>query len=240
MKREARVAICGRDKEQLERAAEEIRGPEGDVLPVVADVTRAADVERLIAEVLAHYRRINLLANCAGRSARGEAQATTPDDFQEMLEVNFLGAVRVTQAAMPHLLVARGHLINIGSLAAKSAARYYGGYPASKFALAAYTQQLRLELGPQGLKVLLACPGPISRAVPRDYVPADSSLPKSARAAGAGVKVSQLSPEHVAEAILDAAEQRRPELVLPAKARLLFVLAQISPRLGDWLVRRMT
>ena len=54
--------------------------------------------------------------------------------------------------------------MNIGSLAAKTASPYLGAYPASKFPLAAYSQQLRLELAPQGLHVLLVCPGPIRTA----------------------------------------------------------------------------
>ena len=115
-----------------------------------------------------------------------------------------------------------------------------GAYPASKFALAAYTQQLRLELGPRGVKVLLACPGPIAREQQRDYRPADSALPASAAAPGAGVKLSSLSPERVAAAILRSAERGRAELILPGKARLLFILAAISPKLGDWLIRKMT
>lgn len=115
-----------------------------------------------------------------------------------------------------------------------------GAYPASKFALAAYTQQLRLELGPRGVKVLLACPGPIAREQQRDYLPADSALPASAAGPGAGVKLSRLSPERVAAAILRSAERGRAELILPGKARLLFILAAISPKLGDWLIRKMT
>ena len=58
---------------------------------------------------------------------------------------------------------------NISSLAGKSASRFLGAYPASKFAVTAYTQQLRLELEPQGLHVLLVCPGPIAREAPRRH-----------------------------------------------------------------------
>ena len=80
-----------------------------------------------------------------------------------MIDLNFLSTVRVTQAALPHLLKTGGHLVQIGSLATKIASRYLGAYAASKFPVAAYCQQLRLELGPQGLHTLLVCPGPIRR-----------------------------------------------------------------------------
>jgi NAD(P)-dependent dehydrogenase (short-subunit alcohol dehydrogenase family) len=236
----ARVAIAARGEEALRQAAAELGKSGAEILPIVADITQDADVERLMAAVVGRFGRLDLLINSAGRSARGEILATTPEDFQQLFELNLLGTVRVTRAAAPHLLAAGGHLVNIGSLAGKSAARYLGAYPASKFALSAYTQQLRLELGPRGLKVLLVCPGPIARDEPRAYVPADSSLPASAKKPGGGVKVSRLAPDRVATAILHAAERGLPELILPGKARLLFVLAEISPRLGDWLLRRMT
>jgi NAD(P)-dependent dehydrogenase (short-subunit alcohol dehydrogenase family) len=236
----ARVAIAARGEEALRQAAAELGKSGAEILPVVADITQDADVERLVAAVVERFGRLDLLVNSAGRSARGEILATTPGDFQQLFELNLLGTVRVTRAAAPHLLAAGGHLVNIGSLAGKSAARYLGAYPASKFALSAYTQQLRLELGPRGLKVLLVCPGPISREEPREYAPADSSLPESAKRPGGGVRVSRLAPDRVAAAILHAAERGRPELVMPGEARLLFVLAQMSPRLGDWLLRRMT
>ena len=66
------------------------------------------------------------------------------------MELNFYGLVRCTRAAAPLLLERRGHLINIGSLSAKVASRYMGPYAATKFAVAAYSQQLRLELGAKG------------------------------------------------------------------------------------------
>jgi short-subunit dehydrogenase len=135
----------------------------------------------------------------------------------------------------------RGHVVNIGSLASKSAARWVGAYPATKFAVAAYSQQLRLELGGQGLHVLLVCPGPIARDDPRLYpLVGLEDVPERARRPGAGVRVGKISPQKLAGAILRACQRRKPELVVPGKARVLFALAQLWPGLGDWLVLRRT
>ncbi len=109
---------------------------------------------------MSRFGRLDVLVNNAGRSMRGKVLDTTPEQFRELMELNLIGLVRCTRAAAPHLLQQRGHVVNIGSLGAKSAARWLGAYPATKFAVAAYSQQLRLELGPQGLHVLLVCPGP--------------------------------------------------------------------------------
>ncbi len=241
----AKVAIAGLEADAVERATAEMaaelgeRG--GDVLGVHADVTRQEDVERMFARLLERFGRLDVLVNCAGRSMRGKLVDTTPEQFRELMELNLLGTVRCTRAAVPHLLARRGHVVNIGSLAAKSAARWVGAYPATKHAVAGYSQQLRLELGPEGLHVLLVCPGPIARKDARLYpLEGLEDLPERARAPGAGVKLKGIPPEKLARAILRACERRRPEIVMPGKARLLFAIAQLCPRLGDWIVRKST
>jgi short-subunit dehydrogenase len=116
-----------------------------------------------------------------------------------------------------------------------------GAYPATKFAVAAYSQQLRLELGPLGLHVLLVCPGPIERKDARLYPLAGlEDVPASAREQGAGVKTKAIAPGVLAQAILDACEKRRAEIVMPGRARLLFAISQMWPGLGDWIVLRET
>ncbi len=243
----ARVIITARHREPLEQAAARLRAGGGDVHPVVADGTWPEDIGLLLEMITDCYGQLDLLCNCAGRSSRGAILETTPEHFQLLLDVNLMATVRTTCAASKLLLASEGHVVNIGSLASKVAPRYLGAYPASKFAVAAYSQQLRLELGPQGLHVLLVCPGPIARPENNDcpdgvsrYADQSEGLPPEAQQPGGGAKVKQLDPDWLAEKILDACQRRRPELVVPAKARLLFALAQLSPRLGDWLLLRST
>ena len=159
----AQVIITARHQERLEQAASRLRQAGNEVLPIVADGTWPEDVERLMETITDRYGQLDVLCNCAGRSSRGAILETSADDFQQLLEVNLLATVRTTQLAAKLLLDSKGHVVNIGSLASKVAPRYMGAYPAAKFAVAAYTQQLRLELEPQGLHVLLVCPGPIAR-----------------------------------------------------------------------------
>jgi NAD(P)-dependent dehydrogenase (short-subunit alcohol dehydrogenase family) len=234
--RGAKTIIAARDAERLRIAAEQIAAT-----PFAADVTRQDDVERLIQAVVGEHGRLDLLLNCAGRSTRGAIAETTAEQFRELLELNFLAAVRTTQAALPHLLKSRGHVVQIGSLAAKTASPHLGAYPASKFPLAAYCQQLRLELGPQGLHVLLVCPGPIRRDDAGSRYDAQSvDLPPDARKPGGGARLKGIDPDWLARRILVACERRKPELVIPGKARLLFAISQLWPSLGDWIVKRFT
>ena len=237
----SKLAIVGLVADAVARAEAEMRSAGGEVLGICADITRQEDVDRLFAQTLARFDRLDVLVNNAGRSMRGKVLDTTPEQFRELMELNLIALVRCTRAAVPHLLEHRGHVVNIGSLAAKSAARWVGAYPATKFAVAAYSQQLRLELGPQGLHVLLVCPGPIERKDSRLYPLAGlEDVPESAREPGAGVKTKAIPPDALAQAILRACEKRSPEIVMPGKARLLFAVLQLWPELGDWLVRRVT
>lgn len=237
----ARLALIGLEPPAVFATAQDLGARGIEVLPLPADITRQADVDRAMAATLDRFGQLDALVNCAGRSARGKIADTTPEQFRELLELNFLALVRCTRAALPHLLPRRGHVVNIGSLASKSAARWVGAYPATKFAVAAYSQQLRLELGPAGLHVLLVCPGPLARRDQRLYpLQGLEDIPEQARRPGAGVKVRQIDPARLSAAILRACQRRQAELMVPAKARWLFAISQLWPEWGDWLVRRFT
>jgi short-subunit dehydrogenase len=240
----AKVAIVGRRPEALDTTAQELKSFAGTVLSVAADVTRQDDVQRLASTVQSAWGGVDLLCHSAGRSMRGTATSTSVDEFRDMIETNFLSAVRCIQSFAEALAESRGHLVLIGSLASKVAAGYLGAYPASKFPLAALAQQLRMEMGDKGLHTLLVCPGPIARD-DRDqgaarYANQAPEVPAAAHQPGGGAKVRAIDPHWLAEKILRACLQRRAELVVPRRARLLFAISQLSPRLGDWLLRKMT
>jgi NAD(P)-dependent dehydrogenase (short-subunit alcohol dehydrogenase family) len=238
----AATVIAARHADALQQTAEDLRRQTGgQVHPIAADVTQQDDVDRLLHDTLHHCGRLDVLVNNAGRSDRGAVLDVTPEQFQALWDLNFLGTVRCTRAAVPHLLRHGGHVVNIASLAAKVAPRYMGAYPASKFPVAAYTQQLRLELQPQGLHVLLVCPGPIARDTPRRYAAAGpSEIPPDAQRPGAGARLRAIDPRRLAQQIERACRRRKAELIVPGRARILFVLQQLSARAGDWLLRRST
>jgi|SRR4051812_29740274 short-subunit dehydrogenase len=237
----SRVVITARNQEQLAAAAAEISTSDRQCGWLPADITQQDQVEALVAETLRLHGRIDILVNCAGKSDRGQISEISADQFRELIELNFLSTVRVTRACLPHLLKARGHVVHVGSLASKAAGRYLGAYAASKFPLAAYAQQLRLELGPQGLHTLLVCPGPIQRKdAGSRYDMRAEGLPASARQPGGGVKLKTIDPNWLARRILTACERRQAELIVPGRAKLLFAVSQLWPALGDWLIRRIT
>ncbi|MDR1052847.1 MAG: SDR family NAD(P)-dependent oxidoreductase [Planctomycetaceae bacterium] len=239
----SRVVLVARDFERLGLAASRIRGvySEARLETLRCDVTCQDDVDFLFRRISDEFGSLDVLVNNAGRSVRGRVVDTTPEQFQSLFDLNVLGVVRCTYGALPLLLKSRGHIVNIGSLASKSAAKYVGAYPVTKFAVAAYSQQLRLELCDDGIHVLLVCPGPIKREEERLYqFDNTKGIPESAKQQGAGVKLKLIDPIMLADKIIKYCEQRKPELVIPAKAKLLFAITQLSPTLGDWIIKRST
>ena len=215
----AKVAIVARGQASLDEAAQQLKALGGDVLAVAADVTKQEDVDRLASTVTSAWGGLDLLCHCAGRSMRGTVLGTSPDDFRDLWETNFLSAVRCVQVFADSLVESRGHVVLIGSLASKVAAGYLGAYPASKFPLAALAQQLRIEMGERGFHTLLVCPGPITRddaaASGARYAEQGAGVPAAAHQPGGGAKVRRVDPHQLAEEILRSCERRRAELVVP-------------------------
>ncbi len=235
----ASIMLVARSAKQLELASSELKESGANASFVVADVTQQADVDAAIAATIETFGKLDCLVNNVGRSTRGNVLETSPEEFRELMDLNFLSVVRCTQAASPHLLASQGHVVNIGSLASKSVSKFLGAYPPSKFAVAAFSQQLRYELNPKGVHVLLVCPGPIARDdAGLRYDSQTSDLPESARKPGGGVKVKGIQPGVLAAKIMTACEQRKPELILPRKARWLFALSQLWPSLGDRIIAK--
>jgi short-subunit dehydrogenase len=237
----ARVALVARGQTALDSVAERLRSLGGEARAFSCDVTEREEVARIAEEIRRIWGGVDLVANCAGRSMRGNALSTSISDFRALWEANFLSALQTTQVFSDMLLASRGHVVLVGSLASKIAPRYLGAYPASKFPLAALAQQLRLECDELGIHVLLVCPGPINREerVDRYAVQAADVPPKAYLPAG-GAKVRRIDPHWLATHILRACERRRAELIVPRTARMLFAVSQLWPRFGDWLLRKWT
>lgn len=235
----ATVVAVGRHADRLEAARETLGGAAERLETMVADITIQDHVEALFSRVGERCDRLDVLVNNVGKSARGRAIDTTPEQFQELWEINFLSLVRCTRAAAGLLRESGGSIVNIGSLASKSAKTYLGAYAASKFAVAAYSQQLRLELAEDGIHVMLVCPGPLAREdSDTRYRDQAADLPEGASSPGAGVSVDPIDPAWLAEQIVAGCEARWPELVVPYKARFLFAVSALSADWGDWLIRR--
>lgn len=233
----ARVTIIARNPERLSDAADELLSF-GSVETLSVDVSDFSSTQAAIQQTVKQSGQLDAVFNCVGKSTREQLLDVGPAKLREMLEINLDTAVNIARAAIPELVNSRGHLVNIGSLASKTAWPYVTSYAVSKSALATYTHQLRLE-GPPEVNYLLVCPGPIARPdAGRRYELETSGLPNQANAEGAGAKIKGIPPVLLAQKIMKACVKRKREIIVPAYARLAFVASAISPKLGDWILRR--
>lgn len=244
----ARIALVARTTSTLGPVVAGLQGsfPGTDFVPFTADMTVEEDVKRLAKSIEQstgpHFGSIDLLIQAVGKSARGEIDSLNADSINTLVQQNVLSSVHATQHLRGLLASTGGCIVLIGSLASKFTPRFLGGYAIAKHALAAFAGQARLELASEGHHVLLACPGPIARTdAGRRYEEMRSeSLPDEALKPGGGAQIRGLDSVRLASDILRAAASRKPEIIRPRKARLLIILSAISPRIGDWLLRKMS
>ncbi len=207
---------------------------------VTADVTQSSDVKQAVAQIVVRCGRIDVWINNVGKSTRVALDQSSMATYRDLMEVNFFSAVGCSMEALPWLEKTSGSLVQIGSLASKTGWKFVAPYVTSKHALAGFAHQLRVE-GPDSVHYLLVCPGPIRREDEKvdRYGAAEAGLDEAASQPGAGVKISGIDPELLAEKIVNACEKRKLELVVPGKSRILFALLALFPACGDWLLRRL-
>ncbi|XP_037091011.1 dehydrogenase/reductase SDR family member 7-like [Pollicipes pollicipes] len=160
----ARLALSARRLPELERVRRrclEAGAPADAVLVLPLDVTALDEHRPALARLLAHFGRLDVLINNAGRTQRSGWAITHPDVDRQLFDVNVFAPVELTRAALPELLARRGgHVVVMSSTAGTCPVPCSGSYTGSKHALHGYFGALRSELSGAGLVVTLLCPGP--------------------------------------------------------------------------------
>ncbi|MEI8239531.1 MAG: SDR family oxidoreductase [Actinomycetota bacterium] len=132
-----------------------------DVLPVVADIRYVAQCRAAVDTAVASFGRLDAVVNAAGVWTEGPSEHTTEAEFDRVLDVNLKGLYFITSAAIPHLAIARGAVVNLSSDAGVQGNAGAAVYCASKGAVSILTKALALELAPRGVRVNAVCPGDI-------------------------------------------------------------------------------
>jgi meso-butanediol dehydrogenase / (S,S)-butanediol dehydrogenase / diacetyl reductase len=149
-----RVCVAGRRPEPLAEVAAAVHGQ-----AVAADVTRPEDAQRAVDECVARCGRLDVLIISSGTGAGGAVLEQTLERFNRVVQTNLTGAFLVAQAALPHLLEARGAIVTVASLAGLRADPESAAYCASKAGLIMLTQCIALDYGPAGVRANCVCPG---------------------------------------------------------------------------------
>jgi short-subunit dehydrogenase len=228
--RGANLALMARTAVRLQESARacEARGAEVLVLP--GDVAQRGDCERAVAGTLERFGRLDALVNNAGITMWARFDALTDFSvFERLLAVNYLGAVYLTAAALPHLKSARGLIVAVASIAGLTGVPERTGYAASKHAMIGFFESLRIELQGSGVAVTIIAP---------DFVVSQSHR----RAVGAdgrplGVTPMQesriMTAEGCARLIVRAMQRRQRLAILSARGRLGQWARLIAPGVVD-------
>lgn len=195
--------------------------------PVLIDVTDLESIEVAVQQVAAAtgVGGLGALVNNAGIAVTGAWEHIGPERLRQQFEVNLLGTVAVTQAFLPLIRRGHGRIITISSIAGKHAPPFFGPYAASKHALEAFGDSLRLELRPWGIPVTLIEPGAIDTPIwekglavagevldemPQDARERYAPYIEAARRSGANAARRGIPAERVAEVIAHAVRTARP------------------------------
>jgi len=155
--RGARVAMCARHKEMLEAAAKEV-----DAFPIVADVSKEDDVQRMIGEVVKEFSDYNVLINNAGFGAFAPLVELTSDEFFRVWQTNVLGAMVVARESAKHFIGrSYGNIVNLSSTAGQRGFANGTAYCSSKFAVQAMTECWRAELRQHNIRVMQVNPSEV-------------------------------------------------------------------------------
>jgi len=234
----AKLVLAARRLDRLQALSGEIQalGTGAEALALAADLGRQADIERMVAAAQERFGRVDVLFNNAGFGRLDWLEKLDPaQDIESQLAVNVLGLVQTTRLVLPGMMAQRsGHIINMASVAGLVATPTYSIYAASKFAVRGFSEALRREAAPWGIRVSAIYPG----AVATEF----------AEHAGIGRKTRMTSPawllltaDEVAEAVVGLVRRPRASLVMPWPLRLAYYVNTLAPWLVDWAtIQRFT
>ena len=217
----ARVGAIARRLTELQNLATEVRSEAGQIAVATADVADRAAVQKAVQAIQTELGPAELVIANAGIGLPSGVDVNHVDHVTAMMRVNFLGVVHLFDSTLPLMLQrGTGHLVAISSLAAYKGLPGSAGYCASKAAVNAYCEGLRIELRPRGIAVTCICPGFVETPMT-----ANNARPMP----------FLMSPEQAAQQILTALPRRPAIYDFPKRMRLLMWLSKWAP---DWLVAR--
>jgi short-subunit dehydrogenase len=227
-----KVVLAARRMERLQALAEKIQNAGGEAVALPVDITNPAEVEDMLKSALDIYGQIDILFNNAGIGRADWFENHSLDrDIAMLVQVNLTALMQVTRAVLPHMLKHReGHIINMSSVAGLIASPLITSYAASKYGARAFTDALRREVSPLGIKVSGIYPGPAATEFGQHIGKnkAYGSVRKSFN--------TRMTSAYVARRVLDVAKRPRRSLVIPWWFRVVTGFDTLFPVVVDWIL----
>ncbi|MEN8162250.1 MAG: SDR family NAD(P)-dependent oxidoreductase [Myxococcota bacterium] len=210
----ARLALLDVEKGALASAEKELGGRGAQVIAVRTDVSEPASVDAAAREIEAHYGRVHVLCNNAGVLLQRPLAECSAADWRWLLGVNLMGVVHGLERFLPGMRAhgEGGHVVNTASVAGLLALPGLGVYTATKFAVVALSETLRVELAPEGVGVSVLCPGGVRTRIHEAGRNRPDALggpePAAARSAATDAAVETgMDPDRVGACVLRAVQR---------------------------------
>ena len=221
------VVINGRNEERLRIAQSEIEQLGGNVLALHGDISNIDFAREVVEQTLAQFGRLDIMINNAGISMRGDFIELDPSVYRTVFETNVQGAVNITIPALPHIKEQNGSVVFVSSLAGIHGLPGLSAYSASKMALRAIAESIRVEEASSNIHIGLVQAGFTQIEGNKQAIAANGesvTIPKRANAA---------SIESVSKAILKNIERRKYVSTLSLIGKLKASINAISPRVVE-------
>jgi NADP-dependent 3-hydroxy acid dehydrogenase YdfG len=159
----AYVALAARRHERLEELARQIENNGGQAIPIIADVADEKQANDMVHTASGRWGRLDIVVNNAGLMLLGPIEGADTEDWRRMVSVNLLGLMYTTHATIP-VMKARGggHIVNVSSVAGRTARAGSGVYNATKWGVGAFSEALRQEVYQEHIRVTLIEPGAVA------------------------------------------------------------------------------
>jgi short-subunit dehydrogenase len=233
----ARLALVARGKEGLEVTAAALREAGGEAHVFPADLQDARARAAMVTQVVDQMGGVHVLVNNAGAEHYGELEKRPFSEPEEVIAVNIQAPLHLAYLVLPQMLrQGEGHIVNIASTAGLGGLPYAIAYGASKAALIAMSNGLRLEFGPRGVSASALIPGYI-----RDKGLAEMHEAITGGAVRPSSFLGRSTPEAVARGLVKVISRDMPELIVnPRPIRFSNGLGRWFPRLGLWLIAKLS
>lgn len=231
-RKHARLVLAARNEGALRDIAHDIEAQGGEALYVVADVGDRNRVQAIADQAIERFGGFDTWINDAGASIFGRLEEVSEEDSRRLFDTNFWGLVNGSLIAARHLRQRGGAIINLGSVASDLALPLQGMYSASKHAIKAFTDALRLELEEQRAPVSVTLIKPDAVATPfaqhaKNYLEHVPTLPPPI-----------YKPDDVAQAILHAATHPVRDIYVGGGAKVMSSFNKNFPSAMDWISRK--